>query len=210
MQGRILKMELESLPVEIWCHVFSFLGSGNDLLKLRTLCREVRDIVDENLKKRVKKVVDGFERRCGGKHPKKAKTGGCIRLMFLGDFRKKKPVLSRYPHPLPPIQEEPPLPECKDCQIPQKQRSPLVFHLPCLDEEMPFETFLRIMREFTERICVPGRYTKEADISAFKADVERFLVRRFGLRWTERNKKAILDGCDWSNKNKQLMNILRK
>nr|WRK65301.1 F-box containing protein [Marseillevirus futianmevirus] len=204
-----LEISLDALPMEIWCHIFSFLGTGNDLLKVRTLCGTLRDIVDENLKKRVKKVVDGFEERCGGKHPKKSGKKGCIRLMYLGDFRKKKDELRRHPHPLPSV-EEAPQPLCKDCGLETKRKSPLIFHLAFVDEELPFDTFLRIMGEFKNRICVPGRQSNEKGILAFKNAVERFLIRRFGLRWTERNKKAILDGCDWENKNKQLRIVLRK
>nr|WQM86821.1 f-box containing protein [Marseillevirus cajuinensis] len=203
------EISLDALPMEIWCHIFSFLETGNGLLKVRALCRDLRDIVDENLKKRIKSIVDGFETRCGGKHSKKSKKEGCVRLMYLGDFRKKRDELRRHPHPLPPTKEAP-QPLCKDCGLETKRKSPLIFHLAFVDEELPFDTFLRIMGEFKNRICVPGRQTKEKDVLVFKNAVERFLVQRFGMRWTERNKKEILDGCDWDCKNKQLRDILRK
>ncbi|BAU80296.1 putative F-box containing protein [Tokyovirus A1] len=205
-----LELSLESLPLEIWCHIFGFLGDGNDMLAMRTFCRELRDIVDETIKKKIKHVVERFGERCGGKHPKRSKKEGCARLMCLGDFRKQKPIMSRYPHPPPPVPVEAPLPKCKDCGLEIRQKSPLIFHIPFVEEELPFETFLRIMDVFTGKICVPGRYEKPFDLNEFKKRVEKVLVLKFGLRWAERNKKRLLDGCDWANKNKQLMAVLRK
>nr|WNL49691.1 F-box containing protein [Marseillevirus sp.] len=205
-----LKLSLKSLPLEMWCHIFSFLDSGNGMLTMRTLCKELRDIVDETIKKKIKRVVDRFEKRCGGKHSKRSKKEGCISLLYIGDFRKEKRLLNMYPHPLPPVPEETPLPKCKDCGLEIRRKSPLIFHIPFVEEELPFETFLRIMDEIAGKICVPGRYEKPSDLLGFKEKVERVLVLKFGLKWTERNKKKLLERCDWASQNRQLMAVLRK
>ncbi|AEA07274.1 hypothetical protein LAU_0424 [Lausannevirus] len=179
---------LIQLPPEIWCHIFDHIDFA-ELCTVSLVSQAFYAYFCESRNKKCGKILDKFERRCGG-------LKKCSKFLFLGDLSVKNEKTKDREDTV-----------CKTCQ--RKKRAPGKgkFYFPVQPESRQ-ERFTRFIKFIREKVCAPDVYESAPLLAKYKENVNRFLVLTFGIRWAQKHSVEFLSLCEWSGRNAQFKSVL--